>query len=916
MNPIRMLLSSSHSMGIRRAGRIMLLLLLIAIPAKASNILFLVANLTLLPGDAAAKATMESMGHVVTVKLGSASVTADAAGTNLVVVSSTIASGDVGAKFKTVTQPVIVWENAIFDDMGLTGTLAGTDYGTTAALSQVVIQTTGHQLSAGLTGTPSVTTGTRTQNFGKPGTGAIKIANQVGDATKLALFAYDVGGAMVGLNAPGRRVAIFFADDSPNALTPEGLSLFKASVSWSLGIVPPTITTQPANASVTAPSTATFSVVAAGSAPTYQWRKGGVDIAGATAASYTTPATSTADNGALYSVVVTNSAGTVTSANAALTVNTAPSITTQPANQTVTAGQTATFSVVASGSATLTYQWRKAGVNIAGATAATYTTPATVTGDNGSLYSVVVTNGFGNVTSANATLTVNAGGIAPAITTQPANQSVTVGQTATFSVVATGTATLTYQWRKAGVNIAGATAASYITPATVIGDNNAAFSVVVTNGFGTATSNNAILTVNAAATAPAITGQPAGQTVVLGQTATFTVTATGTAPLTYQWRKGGVNIAGATSASYITPATVGTDDGALFSVVVSNSAGTATSNNATLTVASPPGITSQPANQTVTAPATATFSVTATGTATLTYQWRKGGAIIAGATAASYTTPPTTAADNGTVFSVVIANAAGNLTSGNATLTVNYLPIITAQPQSQTVSSGQPATFTVAANANPTATYQWKRNGANISGATTANYTLAAAASADNGVSFSVTVTNSVGPTNSSGAVLTVGAKPTSQTVNLSGELFDNANNPIGAGTAVNRDVTVNLYAAVTGGSALYTETFLAANGQAVSVQDGLFTVRLGMGAASQDLQSVVSANADLYADFLIGTPGAQELIQPRLPVSAPLLSGIPRVLSGTVVPTAAAPLGAYYRNTTDNSLWVRMSDAWIKISP
>jgi hypothetical protein len=89
---------------------------------------------------------------------------------------------------------------------------------------------------------------------------------------------------------------------------------------------------------------------------------------------------------------------------------TPPSITTQPANQTVTVGQTATFSVVAAGSTPLSYQWRKNGVNISGATSSSYTTPPTVSGDNGALFSVVVNNAFGSVTSANATLTVTGGG--------------------------------------------------------------------------------------------------------------------------------------------------------------------------------------------------------------------------------------------------------------------------------------------------------------------------------------------------------------------------------------------------------------------------------------------------------------------------------------------------------------------------
>ncbi|MBL0210294.1 MAG: M4 family metallopeptidase [Holophagaceae bacterium] len=181
---------------------------------------------------------------------------------------------------------------------------------------------------------------------------------------------------------------------------------------------------------------------------------------------------------------------------------------------------------------------------------------------------------------------------APAITSQPASVTVAAGATASFSVTATGTAPMTYQWRKNGTAITGATSAAYTTPATVSSDNGSTFSVVVSNSAGSATSNNAVLTVNSTPTAPAITSQPASRSVTVGATATFSVTATGTAPMTYQWRKNGTAITGATSASYTTPATVASDNGSTFSVVVSNSAGSATSTNATLTVTSvPPGTT-------------------------------------------------------------------------------------------------------------------------------------------------------------------------------------------------------------------------------------------------------------------------------------------------------------------------------------
>lgn len=174
-------------------------------------------------------------------------------------------------------------------------------------------------------------------------------------------------------------------------------------------------------------------------------------------------------------------------------------IATPPASQTVTAGQAATFSVSATGTAPLSYQWQKNGANITGANAASYTTPATAATDNGAKFDVVVSNAAGNKTSAMATLTVTAAAVGPTITTQPANQTVTTGQSATFSVAATGTAPLSYQWQKNSSNIAGATAASYTTPATVASDSGTKFDVIVSNAMGAQTSAMATLTVSAAA---------------------------------------------------------------------------------------------------------------------------------------------------------------------------------------------------------------------------------------------------------------------------------------------------------------------------------------------------------------------------------------------------------------------------------
>jgi DNA-binding beta-propeller fold protein YncE len=253
---------------------------------------------------------------------------------------------------------------------------------------------------------------------------------------------------------------------------------------------PPVVSSQPRSTSAQAGQTASFSVTAIGTAPlSYQWRLDGAAISGATATSYTTDVLQLADNGEKFSVVVSNAAGSTISAAATLsvtpgspTITVPPRITTQPQPQTVADGSTATFTVTASGTAPLHYQWFKNGATV-GADSASYTTPIVTLIDSGEIYTVIVSNASTTTATSNpAVLTVSA--IAPSITTQPVSQAVTLGGTATFSVVAGGSAPLTFQWYKYGVAISGATASSYTTPATVAADSGAAFTVTVNNPAG------------------------------------------------------------------------------------------------------------------------------------------------------------------------------------------------------------------------------------------------------------------------------------------------------------------------------------------------------------------------------------------------------------------------------------------------
>ena len=175
------------------------------------------------------------------------------------------------------------------------------------------------------------------------------------------------------------------------------------------------------------------------------------------------------------------------------------------------------------------------------------------------------------------------------------------------------------------------------------------------------------------AVAPVITQQPADLSVVSGQPASFTVAATGTAPLAYQWQRNGTAIAGATTATYSISTAAPADTGSVFSAVVSNVAGSATSNNATLTVTTAPPvltITQQPADVSVVAGSTASFTVAATCSAgTLVIQWERSSgsafAAIAGATALTYTLT-TAAADNGAQFRATLSCSGQSTTSSSA----------------------------------------------------------------------------------------------------------------------------------------------------------------------------------------------------------------------------------------------------------
>ncbi len=414
----------------------------------------------------------------------------------------------------------------------------------------------------------------------------------------------------------------------------------------------------------------------------------------------------------------------------------APAITVQPVSQTICSGSQATFSVTATGTAPLSYQWRTGStnpVNISGANSSTYS-PGTTTADQ-TVFSCVVSNGSGvDVTSNSCTLKY----YAPPTITGPNNQTVCSGN-ATLSVSVTDATG--YQWYNgstsgSGTAISGATSATYSAPA-------GSYWCKVSYGTG-CSANSSVAMVSVTAT-PTITG-PSNQSVCSGN-ATLSVTVTGATG--YQWYNGstsgsGTAISGATLNTYSAP------EGSYWCKVSYGSGCSVNSSVAKVTVTAAPTITG-PSNQSVCSGSNATLSVSVTGATG--FQWYNGGTsgsgtAISGATSASYSAPV------GSYWCKVSYGTGCTTNSSVATVSAIQAPTISKQPVSQSSCPGENVIvyFSVSSNG---VKYQWKKDGVSIHddntnyyGAQTYKVTVGALAS--NVGEYTCDVSNSDGCTVSS----------------------------------------------------------------------------------------------------------------------------------------------------------------------
>jgi len=198
------------------------------------EVLFVIGGGTPNAADQAVISHLATKGYLVTAIPSLSALTADATGKALVIVSSTVDSAEVAAKYRDVAVPVIAWENGIYDDMGLTIDDA-THHNSTVGLTNITIVNASHPMAAGLAaGDVTVTTIPETLTWGVPNANAVIIANVPGG--QAAIFGYETGAVLYTNTAPARRVGFFLQDNAFVSLTGDGMKLFDAAVAWAVGV--------------------------------------------------------------------------------------------------------------------------------------------------------------------------------------------------------------------------------------------------------------------------------------------------------------------------------------------------------------------------------------------------------------------------------------------------------------------------------------------------------------------------------------------------------------------------------------------------------------------------------------------------------------------------------------------------------
>jgi hypothetical protein len=551
-------------------------------------------------------------------------------------------------------------------------------------------------------------------------------------------------GNNIGANTPGLFNAVTNYDLATGLGTPNGTNLINALAprNW------PYFLTQPSSQTVTNGTSLTFSATAGGQSPlNYQWLFNGTNLPAGGNISGTTSnvlsiTAATTNNAGNYSLIVTNSYGSVTSGVAVLNVGFAPAFSAPPANLTILSGSNAVFSATANGSLPLAFQWRKNGANISngtgisGATSNVLTLTAVTTNSSGN-YNLFVTNNFGVSTSSLATLTVV---LPPTITGSLTNQTIECGSNITLAVTASGTPPLNFQWSFDDAPISGATNTSLSL--TNIHLPNHTVTLVVTSLYASLASN-AVLAVHDTL-APVIMLNGSNPIYVELGSAFTDPGAT-------------ANDLCAGSVPVVASGTVNTNEVGTNTLTFMANDGSGNTNTATRAVivrdTTPPSISWSFTNLTLAADTSCGAQIPdVTGTNFIL------ASDLSGALTISQSPADGTVLLMGTNIAVItVADVYGNAACSTNTIVVRDQtpPQILTQPQSQTNLVGTTANFSVGATACTPLAFQWFSNSVALAAGTNSTLTLSNITSAASGNYF-IVVTASGGSATSTVATLTV----------------------------------------------------------------------------------------------------------------------------------------------------------------
>jgi fibronectin type 3 domain-containing protein len=206
----------------------------VTIPKPAPSILMVVGSTTLNLGDAAIHQRLTSKGYKVAVLDDDLIASANPFASDLILISSTVVSMKVGTKFRDAATPVLCWESYLFDDLGMTGPVAGVDYNWQENHSKIFVSGTSSSIAKNATGSQVVFTTSQPMSSAKPVTGAHIVATVDGTASTACIFTYRQGTTMGSGVAPASRVGFFLGNDGAALLTPPGWILFDQAVEWAL----------------------------------------------------------------------------------------------------------------------------------------------------------------------------------------------------------------------------------------------------------------------------------------------------------------------------------------------------------------------------------------------------------------------------------------------------------------------------------------------------------------------------------------------------------------------------------------------------------------------------------------------------------------------------------------------------------